>query len=404
MSTRTLRILYVAPYQPSLLAVRPRLLIQEIARRHDVDVLTLQRGPDPALVDAGSVRTVRRSTADPLLALGRVRNASYPLQSVAAASRALDTQVRSAVRSGRYDLVHVEHIRALQYLPGTSGVPVMFDAVDCVSRLFALAAAHQPARLRWLYRLESRRAARLETRALRLARTTVVASQRDAALMRRLHDGASIAVVPNPVDLERFMPGAASRPPTVVMTGKMSFHANAVAALWLCDEVWPRVRAQRPDATLVIAGDRPRGELLRPRPGITVAGRVADMAAVLRTAAVAVAPLRYAVGVQNKVLEAMACATPVVATPCAVGDLRLQHGREVMVGETAAELANLLTIVLGNPELGRRVGAGGRAYVERNHATADAAATLEDAYAASVDGASRRAQRAGGGMHAPAAR
>ena len=64
--------------------------------------------------------------------------------------------------------------------------------------------------------------------------------------------------------------------------------------------------ATRPPAVQALAGER-----------VLVTGAVADMRTWLAAADVVVAPLRIARGIQNKVLEAMAMARPVVASPAA---------------------------------------------------------------------------------------
>ncbi len=382
MTGRRLRILYVAPYEPSDLAVRSRLLIGAIAERHDVHVITLQRPSNAPASLIGSVQYSVASTGlDKLLALRHVAQPSYPLQTMAAASRAMRRAVAAAMRGGGFDLVHVEHLRALPYLPDQRNVPVLFDAVDCVSELFRLAARDRKPPARWLYRAEAARLRRYETKALTAVDRVIVSSCRDAAALRERCPRARIAVVTNPVDRSRFTPGGDTRARLVVMTGKMSFHANSTAARWLCERVWPLVRAEHPDASLLLAGAQPPRSVRRlARQDVQVGDYIPDLAAVIRSASVAVAPLRYAVGVQNKVLEALACATPVVATPAAIGDLGVRNGREVIVGATAEDLARGASFLLGHPSVARQMGEAGLQYVVTHHSIEATADLLESEY------------------------
>lgn len=379
---RRLRILYVAPYEPSDLAVRARLLIGAIAQRHDVHVLTLRRpSVAPASLIGSAQRAVPSTRLDKLLAMRHVVEPSYPLQMMAAASRAMREEVASAVHGGQYDLVHVEHLRALQYLPAQRDLPVLFDAVDCVSELFRLAARERKPPSRWLYSAEAGRVRRYEMRTLTTVDRVVVTSHRDAAALQEHCPQARIAVVTNPVDRARFTPGGDPRSRLVVMTGKMSFHANSTAARWLCERIWPLVRADHPDACLVIAGTRPPRSIRRfACEGIRVGDYVPDLAATIRQAAVAVAPLRYAVGVQNKVLEALACATPVVATPAAIGDLDLHNGRDAVIAATAEDLARGVSFLLSHPTVARQIGEAGLQYAITHHSIAATADLLESEY------------------------
>ena len=113
---------------------------------------------------------------------------------------------------------------------------------------------------------------------------------------------------------------------------------------------------------------------------VVVTGTVDDIRPFLRTATLAVAPIQYGVGIQNKVLEALACGTPVVATPQATSALATTDGRDLVVGRDAGELAAAIGALLGDADRRRRIGEAGRAYVERHHSWQAAAARLTDIY------------------------
>ena len=215
----------------------------------------------------------------------------------------------------------------------------------------------------------------------------LVASRRDAAGLLALQPDAKVQVLHNPVDLFRFRPGLERSPNTVVFTGKMSFHANRVAARWLCDEIWPHVRSRHPEARLLIAGARPPAALLRRRRAdIEVTGYVPELGRLIAGAAVAVAPLRYAVGIQNKVLEAMACAIPVVTTSAAVGDLGFEEGGHGFVANDARAFAERICWLLDDRRLAGEMGRAGRDYVERHHAIGPLADELDRYYHDTLSG------------------
>src|SRR6266513_1877142 len=107
-------------------------------------------------------------------------------------------------------------------------------------------------------------------------------------------------------------------------------------------------------------------------------------------APVAVAPLRYAVGVQNKVLEAMACATPVVTTSAAVGDLGFNEGGHGFIADDAAAFAERICWLLDDHQLAGQMGRAGRDYVERHHAIGPLAEQLDHYYHARLTTQSTR--------------
>jgi polysaccharide biosynthesis protein PslH len=375
-----LRILYIGPYPPSPIAVRPWLFLRALQERHRIDLLTLSNGSATIPVGHAS-RAYRPRPADRVLALRHLPDPGFPLQAMAVESRAMAQAVRKAIDRGGYDVIHVEHVRALHLVPRDAWPRVLFDAVDCVSNLFSQAAPYQRPARRAIFALEARRLARFEARATAGVARVLAASRRDAAGLRRLQPAGSISVLHNPVDLFRFRPSIDRALNTVVFTGKMSFHANQVAARWLCDQIWPLVHARHPQARLLIAGARPPAWLRnRRQPGVEVTGYVPDLGRVIAGAGVAVAPLRYAVGIQNKVLEAMACAVPVVTTTAAVGDLGFEEGGHGFVADQAAAFADRICWLLDDRRTAGEMGRAGRDYVERHHAVLPLADELDRHY------------------------
>lgn len=125
----------------------------------------------------------------------------------------------------------------------------------------------------------------------------------------------------NGVELEYFQPRPATTEETgCVFVGALDYRPNVDAACWFSKEIWPRIRARFPAACLRLVGRQPVPEVRRlaELPGVEVVGQVADVRPYVANAAVVVAPLRIARGLQNKVLEGMAMSKPVVASPQAL--------------------------------------------------------------------------------------
>jgi glycosyltransferase involved in cell wall biosynthesis len=120
----------------------------------------------------------------------------------------------------------------------------------------------------------------------------------------------------------------------------------------------------------VIAGKNPPPVIqnMATIPGITVTGTVPDLRPYLQSAAVAVAPLVYGAGIQNKVLEAMACGTPVVASRQAASALCALPGQDLLVAEDSSTFARAIVDLIADPERRNSIGAAGRRYVESYHA------------------------------------
>jgi glycosyltransferase involved in cell wall biosynthesis len=130
----------------------------------------------------------------------------------------------------------------------------------------------------------------------------------------------------------------------------MGYWPNVDAVRWFADAVLPAIRARLPDARLAIVGADPAPGVreLASLPGVTVTGRVPDVRPWMAHATAAVAPLRIARGVQNKVLEAMSMALPVVASPQAWTGIDAEPGRELLLADGAdAFAAAALSIAAG---------------------------------------------------------
>jgi glycosyltransferase involved in cell wall biosynthesis len=208
---------------------------------------------------------------------------------------------------------------------------------------------------------------------------------------------SEIEVVRNGVDLSYFVEHCGPRDPhTIVLTGKMSYHANVTAALYLINEIMPRVWEQIPDAQVQIVGQKPRREILDLRQRypsrIHVTGSVPDLRPYLAQATVAVAPILYGAGIQNKVLEAMAMGTPVVATSKAVSALSACQNENVLLADDPQAFAHQVVRLLRDPGLATQIGQNGRHYVESNHDWNHVAKQLQAIYQAVIASTNRMSE------------
>jgi glycosyltransferase involved in cell wall biosynthesis len=200
---------------------------------------------------------------------------------------------------------------------------------------------------------------------------------------------AKITVIPNGVDIVGFSPidGPYQRD-TIIFTGKMSYHANITAVERFAREVLPLIWARRPETRFQVVGKDPARQVRKLGEAderISVVGTVAEIRPYLATAAVSVAPIAYGAGIQNKVLEAMACRTPVVASPQAVAALKAVPGHDVLVAGDAEAFAGEVLRLLQDETLRQEIAAAGYRYVCENHRWGDAAIRLEDVYHEAIE-------------------
>jgi glycosyltransferase involved in cell wall biosynthesis len=265
-----------------------------------------------------------------------------------------------------------------------------------MSRLHGEAARLGPTwRSRALARAELRPTQRNEAAALRHFDRVLVSAESERRQLLALGGGdgataAAVVTLPNVVDAAHFAAGGAAREPaTLIFVGRMGYHANLAAARDLIHAIMPRLWARWPQARLLIVGADPppllRAWARRAGERVCVTGAVDDVRPYLTRATVAVSPLPYAVGIQNKILEAMATATPVVASPAAAAGLEAIGAGELLVADEPDAVAGAVLRLLDDPPLAARFGAAGRRYVSQRHDCADAGARLEAVYRAALD-------------------
>lgn len=391
----SLQILFVSPYLPSLIRVRPYNFIKFLAERgHQVTLLALE----PPKEDTSSLTSLRQWCQQvhivPLSSWRTLWNGvqaipgQTPFQAAYSRSPQMNALIRQIQNQNSFDVVHIEHLRGAELARAVNGTPIVFDSVDSITLLFERVLQAGPTwRSRLIAWLDLARTRRYEGRFLERFQRVLVTSPHDRDTMTKLAGASNqenrLVVLPNGVDLDYFHPLDIPRnPATLVFTGKMSYHANVAAALDLATQVMPLVWQRVPEARLAIVGKDPTAELLAltADPRIIVTGTVPDMRPYLAQATVAVSPMRYGVGIQNKVLEAMAMGAPVISTPQAVSALQIKPGHEVLVTDSAEAMAKAVAAVLTDAELRQRLGQAGRCYVETHHDWKAAAAKLEAIY------------------------
>ena len=356
---RVLFLTHRLPYAPNrgdrlrayhmLRAMREGASVDLVSLAHD-RVEAAHASDLDALAD--SVTVLRVSRVHQALRAARALLTARPLTHALLDAPGSHRRLRALVGARRPDVVlaYCSSMARFAFEAPLAGLPLVVDLMDVDSGKWRSlsAAARWPRSV--VYAREARLLARFESVIARGAAATLVVNARERNALASVDPSARAIVVENGVDVAHFTRDHLQpRRPTVVFSGVMNYAPNAQGAVWIAREVWPLVRARRTDARLVLVGAEPGDEvkgLARRDPSITVTGTVPSVREYLWEASVAVAPLRIAHGVKNKVVEAVAAGLPCVTTPAVDAGVPVEARPACLVRDTPATFADAIVGLL----------------------------------------------------------
>ncbi len=278
-----------------------------------------------------------------------------------------------------FDSVLVFSSAMAQYVMGSEWEPQhrVIDFVDVDSDKWLQYAATKAWPMNWIYRREAATLLTFDKQVADEFEASLFVSAKEAELFASMPgiEAGKVSHADNGVDIDYFNPDSDYPNPygeaeqAVVFTGAMDYWANADAVSWFVEAVLPEVRKAHAAVHFYIVGARPTRQVqaLDSLSGVTVTGAVKEIRPYLAHAALAVAPMRIARGVQNKVLEAMAMAKAVVVTPQGFDGIKAQVNNEVMVAESAQAFALAVAELLDEPDTAERLGQVARKHIEQTY-------------------------------------
>lgn len=350
--------------------------IRQLAREHRLTLVSFvaseaERAHLPALAPYCEAihllpLSPRRSAAMVLLNLWR----PSPLQALYYRSGAMDRLLGEITSRTRFDAAYVHLFRMAPYAARLRGLYRIVDLTDVISKEVRRSLPYRRPLWRLVYRVEQPRIERYERHVARSFEEVWLIAEAERQSLAAACPEANIQVVPNGVDLEVFRPdGGPSVPNSLIFVGHLRVPHNVDAAVQLATRVLPLVRDRVPDCTLTLVGADPAPEVLAlaNAPGVTVTGFVPDLNRRLNEASLFAAPLRFAAGVQNKVLEAMASGRPVVTSSVVAEGLGGRPGEDYLLADDPASMAAQIVALLGDESRRQRIAQSGLQLVRERH-------------------------------------
>jgi glycosyltransferase involved in cell wall biosynthesis len=354
--------------------IRTFNLLSRLANRHRITILC-HRNPDPDEAEAAEtafrdlgIETVVVDRAVPSKSgpafyarLAGNLLSTLPYSVATHASDALADAVRALAIERPVDVWHCEWTPYAEVLRDALGVElgesrwtVMAHNVESLIWQRYSEAERNRAK-RWYIRQQWSKFERFERWAYRAASVPIAVSHDDARLMRERFGVRRVEVVENGVDVEYFRPhrDVDRDPRKLLFLGSLDWRPNLDGVSLLLDDVFPKVRATNPAATLALVGRRPPEWLcarVANTPGVSIHADVPDVRPFLATAGMLVVPLRIGGGSRLKILEALATETPVVSTRVGAEGLQLAPGRDLVVTDTVEALTSAILEGIRRPD------------------------------------------------------
>jgi polysaccharide biosynthesis protein PslH len=283
-------------------------------------------------------------------------------------SRLVRERIRDLVARGGIDVVHVDSLDLVAYLPMLRSVPVVLAHHNVESQLLRRRAESESGLRRRYLRLQARLTRREEARWCGQVALNTAVSPGDAEELSRIAPGARVAVVPNGVDTEAFTPAAPGPREGIVFVGGHTWFPNRDGMEYFAEEILPLIRASRPGVRVTWVGraDEATREAFAAR-GIDMTGYVDDIRPYVDRAACFIVPLRVGGGTRLKILDAWAMGKAVVSTSRGCEGLDVREGENMLVADEPATLARAVLTLIDDADLRARLEAGGRETAVRSY-------------------------------------
>jgi glycosyltransferase involved in cell wall biosynthesis len=285
-------------------------------------------------------------------------------------SDAMQRLIERRVAAESYDVVYTHLIRMAEYTRNLAVPKVMGVQISQALNLSRMVGHSGDPMRKFFYRIEVAKVRPYEAIASADFDRVFLCGPSDIAAIEETAPLPNAVVCPHGQDLPALdrVHAAEREPGSIVITGVMSTYTNVDAASWFAEKIFPLVEAEIPEASFWIVGRDPQRSLraLARPPKVVVTGEVADVYDWLCKAQVAVAPLRIGAGMQNKLIQAMACELPVVATRVANEGIGGTPGEHLLLRDDPKSMATAIVELLRDAAERQRLGTAGRTFVEAN--------------------------------------
>jgi sugar transferase (PEP-CTERM/EpsH1 system associated) len=371
-----MRILFLTarlPYPPNRGdRLRAYNFIKSLSSEHQIHLLSFiaeeneKANIKPLQSFCQDVQVVKQSRLQSVLSVAMNLWRPLPLQALYYHSSRMQEAVNEILAQNEFDLIYIHLFRMAPFVQSVKNIYRIVDLTDVISREIKRSLSYRGFASRLLYTFENPRIQRYESFVASNFEEIWLISEADKQELVKACPAANIQVVNNGVETNMFYPiDLHAREKAVMFLGHMGVPHNIDAATILARQIFPMVKRQIPECECWVVGAEPAQEVVKlsELPGVTVTGFVPDVNDYLNRAAVFCAPLRFAAGIQFKVVQAMAAGRPVVTTSMVNEGLGAKPDEELVLADTPEEMARHVIQLIQDPQAAQQLGQAAHRFV-----------------------------------------
>lgn len=344
-----------------------------LSEKHEVTLIALNEGEIHPDADAVLSRITKRFVVFEIPKLIRILSLflavfrKRPFSTAYFYNKLIQINMREVIEEVNPAHIFCQLTRVSEYVRDIKDKPKTLDYQDAFAKGMERRAAKEPFYLRWLFRLENKRLKNYETEVFSDFENKIIISKQDRENIDH-PDKEKIVVVPNGVDLDFYKPVVCEKKYDLLFTGNMAYPPNIESVVFLVNEILPLVKKQKPDVKLLIAGTDPVKRILALQSkNVEVSGWVDDIRESYAATKLFIAPMQISIGLQNKLLEAMAMKIPCITSELANNALGGTPGKNIIVCVRPNEYAEAILKLLENSEEAERIASAGNEFVKENY-------------------------------------
>lgn len=282
-----------------------------------------------------------------------------PFQVAYFVSPSAKSKINALIAEKKPDRIFAQLIRSAEYVRYHMEIPTTLDYMDIFSKGIERRISKVNFLVRWVFKMEWKRLLKYEAAVSHDFNSLAIISEQDRDLLP-VSNPSLVHVIPNGVDTDFFSPLPSEKDYDLLFNGNMNYPPNVESAVYIVEKILPIIRKKKPNVRLLISGASPAAEVLALQcENVTVTGWVDDIRKSFARSKILVAPMQSSIGLQNKLLEAMAMKIPCVTTTLSNNALKAIPDSQILVADSPEQFAVHIHMLLDHPDKADRLAENG---------------------------------------------